>query len=186
MSIDFSGNNTALTMNLKDITGLDSDPGVNQTILDSAKKYGVDVYADIGVPKVLVSGANLFSDQIYTRLATKVKLQIAGFNFLAQTTTKIPQTETGMDGLKGTYRAVLAKLVGVGVYAPGTWNSPDTFGDPADLIRNITERGYYIYSSPIAKQSQSDRTARIAPVIQIAVKESGAIHSSDVTVLVEA
>ena len=186
MSINFDAGNTALTMNLKDITGLVADTGVSQSILDSAKIAGVDVYADIGVPKVLISGVNLFSDQIYTRIALKVRLQIAGFNFLAQTTTKIPQTEEGMNGLKGSYRAVLALFVGAGVYAPGAWNSSETFGDPADHIRNIAERGYYIYSAPVADQAQAEREARIAPLVQIAAKEAGAIHTSDVTVLVEA
>ena len=186
MSINFDAANTALTMNLKDITGIVADTGVTQTIHDSAKIAGVDIYADIGVPKVLISGANLYSDQIYTRLALKVRLQIAGFNFLAQTTTKIPQTEIGMNGLKAAYRIVMALFVNAGVYAPGAWNSAETFGDPADHIRNIAERGYFIFSSPVTDQAQAEREARIAPLVQIAAKEAGAIHSSDVTVLVEA
>lgn len=186
MSINFNASNTALTMNLKDITGLTADTGITQTLFDSAKKAGVDIYPDFGIPKVIISGANLYSDQIYTRLALKVKLQIAGFNYLAQTNTKIPQTETGMDGLKGSYRAVLETFVTAGVYAPGTWNGSTRFGNPEDHDRNIEERGYFIYSLPISQQNQSEREARIAPLVQIAAKESGAIHSSDVTVLVEA
>ncbi len=186
MSINFDAANTALTMHLKDITGIVADTGVSQTIHDSAKIAGVDIYADIGVPKVMISGANLFSDQIYTRLALKVRLQIAGFNFLAQTTTKIPQTEIGMDGLKAAYRTIMALFVNAGVYAPGAWNSAETFGDPADQIRNIAERGYFIFSESVASQAQAERDARIAPLVQIAAKEAGAIHSSDVTVLVEA
>lgn len=185
MSINFNGTGTALTMHLKDFIGLVADVGIDQTVLDAAKKAGVDVLADFGIPKILISGANLFSDQIYTRLALKVDLQIAGFNYLAQTTTKIPQTELGMDGLKGTYRAVLKRYAGVGVFAPGTWNSPTRFGNPADHDRNIEEFGFFIYSIPIARQSQSERAARVAPLCQIAAKEAGAIHSSDVIVLVE-
>ena len=179
------GNGSCIDL-LKDITGLVADTGITQTLHDSAKLGGVDIYPDIGIPKCMISGANLYSDQIYTRLALKVRLQISGFNFLAQTTTKIPQTEEGMDGLKGSYRAVLAQFVVAGVYAPGTWNSSETFGDPADHIRNIKERGYFIYSAPVALQAQAEREARIAPAIQIAAKESGAIHSSDLTILIEA
>lgn len=185
MSINFNATGTALTMHLKDFVGLVADSGVSQTILDAAKKAGVDVIADLGIPKIFISGANLFSDQLYTRLSLQVDLQIAGFNYLAQTTTKIPQTETGMDGLKGTYRAVMKRYVGVGVFAPGTWNSPTRFGNPADHDRNIEEFGFFIYSLPLAQQAQSEREARIAPVVQIAAKEAGAIHSSDVIVLVE-
>ena len=185
MSINFNATGTALTMHLKDFVGLVADSGVTQTILDAAKKAGVDVLADIGIPKIFISGANLFSDQLYTRLALQVDLQIAGFNFLATTTTKIPQTETGMDGLKGAYRAVMKRYVGVGVYAPGTWNNATRFGDPADHDRNIEEFGFFIFSIPVAQQAQTEREARIAPVVQIAAKEAGALHSSDVVVLVE-
>lgn len=185
MSINFNATGTALTMHLKDFVGLVADDGVTQTILDAAKKAGVDVIADFGIPKIFISGANLFSDQLYTRLALKVDLQIAGFNYLAQTTTKIPQTESGMDGLKGAYRAVMKRYVGVGVYAPGTWNSSTRFGNPEDHDRNIAEFGFFIYSIPVAQQAQSEREARVAPVCQIAAKEAGAIHSSDVIVLVE-
>jgi len=186
MSINFDAANTAVTMHLKDITGLAVDTGITQTLHDSAKIAGVDIYPDIGVPKVMISGSNLYSDQIYTRLALKVRLQIAGFNFLAQTTTKIPQTEIGMNGLKAAYRGVMALFVNAAVYAPGTWNSPETFGDPADHIRNIAERGYFIVSALVADQAQTERDARIAPLVSIAAKEAGAIHSSDVVVLVEA
>ena len=186
MSINFEGSNTALTMHLKDIVGLVADDGVSQTILDSAKKAGVDVYGDLGgIGKVLTSGVNQYSDQVYTRLALKVDLQIAGFNYLAQTTTKIPQTEEGMNGLKGAYRGVMGRYVTAGIYAPGTWNSSTRFGDPQDHDRNIEEFGFFIYSIPVSQQSQASREARIAPLVQIAGKESGAIHSSDVTVLVE-
>ena len=53
-------------------------------------------------------------------------------------------------------------------------------------IRNIADFGYYVYSLPLAKQSQTQRDARVAPLIQCAGKDSGAIHSSDVVVMVEA
>lgn len=185
MSIDFNATNTALTMHLKDFVGLVADPGVAQTVLDDAKKAGVDVLADIGIPKIFISGANLFSDQLYTRLALQVDLQIAGFNYLATTTTKIPQTAAGMDGLKGAYRSVMKRYVGVGVFAPGIWNGSTRFGSPADHDRNIEEFGFFIFSLPIAQQAQSERDARVAPLVQIAAKEAGAIHSSDVVILVE-
>ena len=187
LSINFSGSGTAHTMHLKEIVGIVADPGLTQTILTNAKNNGVDVYADLGgVPKVFTSGVNQFFDQVYTRLAFKLRLQVSGFNYLAQTNTKIPQTEQGMTGLKNAYRKVCEQFVTNGTFAPGAWNDPTTFGNPEDHIRNIAELGYFIYGIPIAQQSQTDRAARIAPSIQIAAKDSGAIHSSDVLVFVEA
>ena len=52
-------------------------------------------------------------------------------------------------------------------------------GIQADLISNIAQFGYYLFSIPISQQSTADRAARKAPLIQAAAKESGAIHSVD-------
>lgn len=186
LSVNYDGANTQLTMHLKDLVGLTADDGITQTILTQTSAAGVDVYANFGVPKVFTSGANQYFDQVYSRLALQLRLQIAGFNFLATTSTKIPQTEEGMNGLKSAYRTVMNLFVANGTYAPGAWNNSTTFGNPEDHIRNIEEFGYYIFSLPIAQQSQQERDARVAPLVQIAAKESGAIHSSDVVVLVEA
>jgi hypothetical protein len=187
LSINFSGTNTAHTMHLKEVIGMVADPGLTQTVLTSAKNNGVDTYADLGgVPKVFTSKENQFFDQVYSRLAFKLRTQVAGFNYLAQTNTKIPQTQPGMIGYNNAYRKVCEQFVSNGVFAPGKWNSPTTFGNPEDHIRNIAEVGYFVYSVPISQQSQTDREARIAPSTYIACKDSGAMHFGDVTVQVEA
>lgn len=187
LSTNFSGSNTTSTMNLKDLSGVQPDPSMTQTLYNKAKAAGADIYASIqGVPKVISFGANRFFDQVYNQLWFVAALQVAGFNFLAQSDTKIPQTEAGMDGLKGAYRNVCEQS-GTNQYtAPGRWTSPTIFGNPADLISNIAQRGYYIYSQPISQQSQTDRADRKAPLVQIAIKEAGAIQESDVIVNINA
>jgi hypothetical protein len=87
-----------------------------------------------------------------------------------------------MDGLKGVYRAVLNQGVTNGVLAPGAWNSPVTFGNPQLLLQSVASIGYYVYSQKISAQAQAARAARQAPLVQIAVKMAGAIHSSNVIV----
>lgn len=186
LSVNYDGANTQLTMHLKDLVGIVGDSDLDQTAVDAAGRAGVDLYVDFGVPKVFTSGENQYFDQVYSRLALKLRLQVAGFNFLAQTNTKIPQTEEGMNGLKAAYRSVMNLFVANGTYAPGAWTGSTTFGNPEDHVRNVAEFGYFIYSQPIAAQAQVVRDARVAPLVQIAAKEAGAIHSSDVTVLVEA
>lgn len=185
LSINFSGENTAHTMHLKELIGFTADD-LTQTQLTAANNAGVDVYANFGVPKLFTSGANQFFDQVYTRLALVLRLRIALFNFLAQTNTKIPQTEAGMASLKSVAEDVLERFVTNGTFAPGEWNGPAAFGDPEDFKRNIREQGYFVFSIPLAQQSQGEREARIAPVIQAAAKDAGAIHSADMTILVEA
>lgn len=187
LSTNFDGSNTTSTMNLKDLSGVVADPSMNQTIYDAAEVAGADIYPSLqGVAKVICFGANSYYDQVYNLQWFAGALQVAGFNFLAQSSTKIPQTESGMDGLKGAYRKVCEQAVTNQYSAPGSWTSPTTFGNQADLYLNITQRGYYIYSSPISQQSQTDREAREAPLIQIALKEAGAIQKSSVIVNVNA
>jgi hypothetical protein len=182
MSTNFNGSNTSQTMHLKQLPGVSSDD-ISQTVLEKCKDVGADVYVAIaGRPSVMSYGKNSFFDDEYNLSWFVGALEVAGFNFLAQTSTKIPQTEDGMNGLKGAYRDVCRRAVSNRFVAPGTWNSPDTFGSPEDFKRNIADFGFYVYSAPVALQSQADRESRIAPLVQVAVKYSGSIHSSDLII----
>lgn len=187
LSTNFEGSNTTSTMHLKDIKTIQPDLTLTQTLLTKALAAGADTYPSLqGVPKVYCSGTNHFFDQVYNLRWIVGALQVAGFNYLATTSTKIPQTEGGMNGLKGAYRKICEQGVTNQYLAPGSWQSPDTFGNLQDFYDNISQRGYYIFSIPITQQSQTAREARQAPLIQIAVKEAGAIHSSSVIIFVNA
>lgn len=187
LSTNFSGSNTTQTMHLKDLSGIQPDPSMTQTLLNEALAAGADVYVSLqGVPKVFISGANQFFDQVYNVQWFVGALQVAGFNYLAQSSTKVPQTESGIDGLKDAYRQVCEQAVTCQYSAPGVWNSSTTFGNQSDFLQNIAQRGYYIFSQPIGQQSQTARAARQAPLVQIALKEAGAIQSSSVIVYVNA
>lgn len=185
LSTVFTGSNTTQNMHLKQLNGVQPDPGITQTYLTEAGVAGADCYVSLqGFPCVFSSGANDFFDNQYNLQAFAGYLQVAGFNYLAGANTKIPQTEAGMTGLKGAYRAVCDQFVNNQYLAPGVWNSPSTFGNSADLISNVSQFGYYIYSQPIAQQLQTARVARQAPLVQIAAKEAGALNSSSVLVFV--
>lgn len=187
LSTNFDGSNTTQTMHLKDLASIQPDDSMTQTLLNLAIDAGADTYPSIqGIPKVFCVGANDFFDNVYNLLWFVGDLEISGFNYLAQTSTKIPQTESGMDGLKGAYRNVCEQGVVNQFLAPGAWQSPTTFGNQADLLLNVSQRGYYIYSVPVSQQSPADRAARKAPLVQIAIKYAGAIHSSTVIVNVNA
>ncbi len=185
LSVNFTGSNTSQTMNLKQLVTIDPDNGISQTLYVEADTAGVDLYVSYdGVPSVFSTSGNDFFDNPYSDLALKFALEAAGFNFLRQTNTKVPQTEPGMNGLKNAYAQVCQQFVRCGCVAPGQWNSSETFGDPQIFQNNITANGYYIYSLPVALQNSVDRDDRIAPLVQIAIKRAGAIQHSDVLVLV--
>ncbi len=183
----FLGSNTTQTMHLKTLLGVQPDPNITTSIFALALAAGADTYISIqGVSKVFCSGANDFFDNQYNLQWLAGALQVAGFNYLATTNTKIPQTESGMDGLKGAYRQVLQQAVTNQFLAPGSWTSSTMFGNVKDLVQNISQLGYYIYSQPVALQAQTARAARQAPLVQIAIKYAGAIQSSSVIVYVNA
>lgn len=186
-SSNYSGAGTALTMNLKELTGVKPDGNINSTYYNLAKQNGVDIYATTeGLSCVYSFDNGYYTDDATNLLWLKKALEVSGFNYLRKTNTKIPQTEAGMTGLKGAYEQRCVQGVRNGVIGTGLrWNDSIPFGDPDDFQRNIEEKGYYIYSLPVAQQNQAEREQRIAPLVQIAIKMAGAIHSSNVIVQVQ-
>lgn len=184
-STDFTGSATSTTMNLKQLNNILPDPNITQTLYTNDSVAGADLYVSYqGVPSVYSVGGDNFFDNVYQDIALKFALQTAGFNYLRQTNTKVPQTEAGMNGLKAAYSIAMEQFVTNGSIAPGAWNSSQTFGDPVIFNNNIVARGYYVFSQPVALQNSSDRNLRKAPLVQIAAKRAGAIHTSNVLVII--
>lgn len=182
-SVNFDQANGTITMNLKQLATIVPDESLTQSQYDACKTAGVDIYPDIaGFPSVISNGANQYFDEVYNLVWFVATLQVAGFNALAQVGGKVPQTESGISQLKSAYRAVCDEAVNNAYVAPGTWTSSETFGSQVDFLSNILQKGYYIYSTPVSQQSATDRAARKAPLIQIAIKEAGAVQSSTVIV----
>lgn len=187
MSVNFNAQNSTITMNLKDLSGIEADTNINQTLYTALANSGIDCYVSYnGLAKVCSNGNPLFFDDVYNRLWFKLRMRVQLFNALATTSTKIPQTETGMNKVKNAARQVCDLAVYNGFCAPGAWNGSETFGNQDDFYRNIEDFGYYIYSAPVSEQLQAEREQRIAPVIQIAVKQAGAIHKIDLILYFEA
>jgi len=142
-----------------------------------------------GIPCVATSGANLYFDQVYCRTWLAFALQTAGFNYLknaAQVPGKIPQTEIGMTGLKNAYQQVFNQGLTNGYMAAGgSWQLPFSFGNPALFAANITNQGWYMVSAPVAGLTVSQLQSRVAPLVQAAIQEAGAINSSSVLVYVQ-
>lgn len=185
-SVNFEGSDVSQTMNLKTLRNVSPDLNLSQTDYTNAKESGVDLYVSYeGDPAVVSNGANEYFDVVYENTALKFYAQVGMYNAIKTTGTKIPQTESGVTVLKNALGLVFKQFVRNGVIAPGTWNSAQTFGNPETFRANIANQGWYVYSIPIAEQSQAERESRVAPYIQGACKRAGAIHESDVLILVE-
>lgn len=180
--VNFNAENSAITMHLKALAGI-TPSSLTEAEISAAKTVGLDVYVTIKqTPVILTSGANDFVDNRYNFIGYKDALETDLFNLLKQTSTKIPQTVQGVNQLVDQAEKTTRGFVRAGVFAPGTWTSPDRFGNQATFDRNIERFGFYFLAGRLSDQPQADRQARKSPVIQGAVKNAGAIHSANIIV----
>ena len=187
LSVNWAGVNTANTLNLKQLATIAPDLNLSQTYYNQAKQFGVDFYGSTQGYSCYYSFDNgAFIDEIVMNMFLKSKLEVEAFNVLAKVNTKVPQTEAGVNVVKSALQNVLIQGVRNGYIAAGTWNTlANRFGDVEDFDANIEQHGYYMYSQPVSQQSQADRELRKCPLIQIAIKRSGAIHSVTGEVILE-
>lgn len=186
-STNWEARNTAKTMKFKRQPMNQSDSGVTTTMANKADRLGVNYYTDYDGTSFLAEGRTVgteifFIDSTVGRdaLVDRVKSSVATRLIQAP---KVPQTDEGQVSLLGACLQPLEQFVNNGFIGQGlTWNSTG-FGELS--TGDVLERGYYIYSDSYTLQSQSDREARKAMPIQIAVKEAGAIHSADIIITVE-
>lgn len=184
MTTNYNGNSTVITLKFKQEPGVVAESlNVSQAAALRAKNYNVFVnYAnDTAIIQEGVMADGTFVDIVMGTDWLAVTLQNELYNLLYTSVTKIPQTDAGMQLLTTACDAVCAQAVANGLLAPGQWNAGG-FGQLAQ--GDFMPKGYYIYNAPVASQSQSDRSARLAMPIQIAAKLAGAIHKVDVLVTV--
>lgn len=180
-TVNFNGERTAITLHLKTMNVPAEE--YSQTEIDKAKRVGLDIYTTIkDVPCVLTSSANDFVDNVYNLMAYVDAVQTDSFNLLKTTPTKVPQTYYGVDQLEDCVEKTTVGFVRAGVFSPGTWTLPDFFGDRDMFLRNIEQNGYYVLAGDLKDQSTADRQERKSPVVQVAVKNAGAVHSADIII----
>ena len=182
-TVNFAAENSALTMHLKELSVAAEE--YTQTQVNQAQTVGLDLYTTIKLtPAILTSGANGFTDYAYNIISFSDYLQIDMYNLLKSTGTKIPQTTRGINQLVDQAEKTTIQFVRAGVFAPGTWSSPDTFGDLDTFKRGISNNGFYWLAGSLSAQAQNSREARESPVLSGAVKMAGAVHSVDLIVRV--
>lgn len=183
LSTNFSAVNSTSTPHLKRLIGIDPDPSMTQSLLTKAIEVGADSYVSIqGRPSIFATGENDFFDNVYNLSWFRKTIQIAGFNYLATVSNKIPQTESGLEGFKSAFRNVCETAVTNGLIAPGAWNGPILFSNQEDFVNAIRQQGYFIHSNSLSTQTASERENREAPIISIAIKLAGAIHGADIII----
>jgi hypothetical protein len=181
-TVNFQGNNTAITLKFKQEPGITAESlteGQATALRDKNCNVFVNYNNDTAIIQEGVMCNGYFFDEVHGLDWLQNDLQTAVYNLLYTSQTKVPQTNAGINQIVTTLEARLDQAVTNGLVAPGQWGGP-AFG--AITTGQFLTKGYYVYAAPVDTQSQADREARKAPVIQIAIKLAGAVHFVDVIV----
>lgn len=122
-----------------------------------------------------------YIDDVVNLDVLKNRLQVAGYNYIANAGTKRGLTERGYAGLLAALEGVLKQFYNNGVLGRVEYTSPIT--GETELARY----GYVIFSSPedVLDLTTSQRTQREYPPVQIRVFLARAGHTADISVEVE-
>lgn len=183
-TVNFEGSNTTITLKFKQEPGVQAE-FLTETQAQTLRSKNCDVFVQYDNDTAIIQESKMangyFFDEVHGIDWMQNKVQVDLFNLFYQSTTKIPQTDPGMNLIVNCINNSLEAGVRNGLIAPGQWNA-DGFGQ---LERGETlTRGYYVYCPPVAFQAQADREQRIAPPIQAAVKFAGAVHFTNVAITV--
>jgi len=186
-SVDFSAQNSTIALMYKQQPGVIAE-SLTDNQANVLQSKNINVFTgydnDTSIIQYGTLGSGNFIDEIWGLDWLQNAVQTAVYNLLYTSTTKIPQTDAGQNQLTNACSSVCGNQPGGAVYnglaGPGTWNSSTVFGSLK--TGQFLPLGYYTYSPSIDSQAESDRAARKAPPIQIALKLAGAFQTADVIV----
>lgn len=182
-TVNFEGSNTTLTLKFKQCPGVTPEH-LRSSQAAALRAHNVNAFVayqnDTSILKEGITSGGWYIDETHGLDWLQNRVETDLWNLL-YTHKKVGQDETGANAIIATVSKSLAQGVTNGLIAPGVWNG-DSFG--ALETGDTLSTGYYVYIQPFDEQSRSDREARKAPPIQIAVKLKGAIHFIDCTITV--
>lgn len=182
-TVDYTAQNTTITLKFKQEPGVTSELLMTSeaaTLTDKNCNVFVKYANDTAILQqgVMVNGD--YFDERHGLDWLQNYIQTNLYNVLFTSTTKIPQTDSGVNILLTNVEASCAQAVTNGLLAPGVWTASEEFGSLAS--GDTLTKGYYVYAPKVASQSASERESRIAPTIQVAAKLAGAVHYANVIV----
>jgi len=195
-SVNFSGSNTVITGNLKELPGTLSD-NINTTQQAELESKNSNYYApwfSTGSDPVngVYNGTSMknlvWVDVRYFLDWAVNAVRVDVFNLLKNSGI-VPQTEAGITAIYGVIDEVMQQGVTNGGIAPGQMSAATILDiqlttDNPDFDGYLPS-GYLIYATPLADQSQSDRNLRKSVPFKVWMKGSGAIHEVEISLIFE-
>jgi Protein of unknown function (DUF3383) len=183
LTTDYRQNTSVITLMYKQQPGVTAE-FLNRTQLASLLSKNANVFVAYQGGALIIqpgttTATNQFIDTIIGLDNLAIEIQLNIFNLLYTTTTKVPQTDAGMNQIISAAEQILLNYVEDGLLAPGVWTD---YGFGKLQSGDFVEKGYYIYCPPLSQQSAADRAKRMAGPMKIAVKLAGAIHTVDASI----
>ena len=182
LTTNYSANRSVITLMYKQEPGVTAE-NLNSTQANALQASNINVFVAYNNNTSIIQNGTVASGNFVDTVAgtdwLALTLQTAVYNLLYTSTSKIPQTDAGVNILQSVVEGVLFQGVNNGLLAPGTWNQA---GIGNLLQGDFLPKGYYVYAVPMSQQSAADRAARKAPVMQVAAKLAGAVHTADIII----
>lgn len=183
--VDLSAN--SLTMNLKRLAGVDP-VAVKDTLYKELLNAGLNIFTYIksGGIGVGLSSKNDFDDNLQNLLYIKQSLKYALLNLLVGV-DKVSFDDEGLTLIENVIRNTASRFVDASILGRGLeWTEPKlpTYSTVEQFRKDIRNQGFHISLKPASKYTQAERETRKA-VGEIFVKLGGAVHTIDLTAIVE-
>lgn len=183
-TVNYDASNSVITAKFKQLPGIQAET-LTATQASALETKNCNVYVNYNNGTAIVEQGVMangyYIDEVVGGDALVNKVQVDVYNLFYQSTTKIPQTDAGVNQIVNTVNGAMVWGVNNGYIAPGVWNA-DGFG--ALLRGQLLPTGFYVFAGPVNLQAQANRDKRQAPPIQVAAKLAGAIHSTDIAITV--
>lgn len=179
---NFLGNNTTITLKFKQQPGVIAE-FLTQSQANALAAKNCNLFVNYDNDTAIIQEGVMcngdFFDERHGLDWLQNYVQNNLYNLLYTNTTKVPQTDPGITRLLTNVNQSLDQGVTNGLIAAGVWK-----GDPVGVLNSgdTLPMGYYTYAPSVDTQSQAERDARRAPVIQCAIKLAGAVHFADVII----
>lgn len=172
-SVNFSGIDTTMTMNLKQLPGItaeDLTPAEYTTLTNKFGSAVVKIGSEVNayVNSRMASGSWL--DTTHGLLWLENRIEVDMFNFLYQDPDKIPYTQTGLNMTEEVLERSLQAAVRNGLSAPG-YLADGTY----------LPEGYRIKAVLLGDVASADKSGRIYKGLSFDMVGAGALHQVEVS-----
>ena len=187
-SVNFEGSSTIITPALKTFASVSPDMFSDPQVRELERKR-INRYVRIGGRNVFLDGQTVapgvWIDERFWLDWIVDAVQLAIFNALATSLTRLPATSEGIAILLGEIEDVCIQGISNGGIAPGQLDAllaeevRTTAG--LDDFDGFLTRGYLVYIGQLSERTNAQRSNRESPPINVWLKGSGAIQGANIS-----